>query len=369
MASRSVVFGITVFGLVVFASVCPGGPPVPVSPGKLDEVVQSAVRCPTFSWSLVPQAVGYQLVVYRVPEDRQAEPEVVIQQDLPGGTSSWTPGAPQCLAAGQTYAWRVGAVPVEGEAAWSEPLWFGVSGESVVVSESLVDQVAERLLLRRQEQEEATGGGAGGVRPASKVPTPTIRVRALNGSGVAFSVGSTGNVVGGAFFGDGFNLTNLSASNLGTGTVPDGVLSGTYSNALSFSNASNSFVGNGSGLTNLNPASIAAGTAGINITGTASNVTGPNPLQIAMLMWYIAANIPAHFTAGGDLNHPEGVAFDGAHIWVANADGNSVTELNASDGSKVGTFTAGGDIYSPIALAFDGAHIWVANLGNSLDKL
>jgi hypothetical protein len=44
--------------------------------------------------------------------------------------------------------------------------------------------------------------------------------------------------------------------------------------------------------------------------------------------------------------------------------------LNASDGSKVGTFTAGGDLNGPRALAFDGAHIWVANAnGNSLDKL
>jgi hypothetical protein len=45
---------------------------------------------------------------------------------------------------------------------------------------------------------------------------------------------------------------------------------------------------------------------------------------------------------------------------VADATGNSVTELNASDGSKVGTFTAGGYTTFPYALAFDGAHIWVA---------
>ncbi|MFI5167826.1 MAG: hypothetical protein ACHQQS_14510 [Thermoanaerobaculales bacterium] len=103
--------------------------------------------------------------------------------------------------------------------------------------------------------------------------------------------------------------------------------------------------------------------------------TTPNPMQIAMLMWYHAANIPSHFTAGGDLHGPTALAFDGAHIWVANfalaGPGiSTVTEVNASDGSWVGTFTGGGDINYPYALAFDGAHIWVANsLGDSVTEL
>ncbi len=90
---------------------------------------------------------------------------------------------------------------------------------------------------------------------------------------------------------------------------------------------------------------------------------GLNPMQIAMLQWYKASDIPAHFTAGGDVNSPEGLVFDGAHIWVANYLGNSVTELDASDGSKVGTYTAGGDISGPGGIAFDGNHFWVANSG------
>ncbi len=45
-----------------------------------------------------------------------------------------------------------------------------------------------------------------------------------------------------------------------------------------------------------------------------------------------------------------------------------MTQLSASDGSKVGTFTAGGDLIGPVALAFDGAHVWVAN-GNKVNKL
>ena len=91
--------------------------------------------------------------------------------------------------------------------------------------------------------------------------------------------------------------------------------------------------------------------------GQTAIATAPNPMQIAMKQWYADANIPSHFTAGGDIKEPTGLAFDGAHIWVANYNGNSVTELNASDGSKVGTFKAGGDINGPFALSFDGAHI------------
>jgi hypothetical protein len=92
-----------------------------------------------------------------------------------------------------------------------------------------------------------------------------------------------------------------------------------------------------------------------------------------------AARIPqrfavdwARFGENSRLFHsaPAFMVFDGTHIWVGNETGNSVTELNVSDGSKVGTFTGGGDIGVPGGLAFDGAHIWVANSqGNSVDKL
>jgi outer membrane protein assembly factor BamB len=92
-----------------------------------------------------------------------------------------------------------------------------------------------------------------------------------------------------------------------------------------------------------------------------------------MRQWYNAANIPNRFTVGAG---PYGLAFDGAHIWVSNygspsyPHGTGVTELNASDGSMIGTFTAGGDLSNPVALAFDGKHIWVGNVsGNSVTEL
>jgi DNA-binding beta-propeller fold protein YncE len=59
---------------------------------------------------------------------------------------------------------------------------------------------------------------------------------------------------------------------------------------------------------------------------------------------------------------PNGVAFDGANIWVANYDGNNVTKLQAATGALVGTFPVGN---FPLGVAFDGANIWVTNSGGS----
>ncbi len=55
---------------------------------------------------------------------------------------------------------------------------------------------------------------------------------------------------------------------------------------------------------------------------------------------------------------PWGLAFDGANIWAADFDGNTVTKLRASDGALLGTFPAGDH---PIYAAYDGANIWVTD--------
>ena len=58
-------------------------------------------------------------------------------------------------------------------------------------------------------------------------------------------------------------------------------------------------------------------------------------------------------------SNPEGMVFDGRYVWVANDSGaNSVTKINATNATIVGTYTVG---RAPDALAFDGKHIWVAN--------
>jgi hypothetical protein len=78
-----------------------------------------------------------------------------------------------------------------------------------------------------------------------------------------------------------------------------------------------------------------------------------NPLQVALLKWasYSGLTFPVGIK-------PDGIAFDGANVWVANGGGNTVTKLRASDGVTLGTFTVGDN---PFGIAFDGANLWVAN--------
>jgi YVTN family beta-propeller protein len=61
------------------------------------------------------------------------------------------------------------------------------------------------------------------------------------------------------------------------------------------------------------------------------------------------------FPVGDD---PFGVSSDGTHVWVANDLSNSVTELNASDGSLVQTIAVGNH---PYGVSSDATHVWVAN--------
>jgi hypothetical protein len=64
---------------------------------------------------------------------------------------------------------------------------------------------------------------------------------------------------------------------------------------------------------------------------------------------------------------PNGIAYDGANIWVTDFNSTTVTKLLASTGASAGTFTVGGE---PAAVAFDGAHIWVSSFqGTTVSKL
>ena len=87
---------------------------------------------------------------------------------------------------------------------------------------------------------------------------------------------------------------------------------------------------------------------------------GINYQKVALLKWYPAIQTGATFTTG---SHANGVAFDGANVWVANS--NTVTKLRAADGVILGTF----DLGSPWSLAFDGANIWVGQYYGGIVKL
>ena len=101
-------------------------------------------------------------------------------------------------------------------------------------------------------------------------------------------------------------------------------------------------------------------------TGATGSTTTPDLARVALLNWWGGPY------SGGSYGFasPQGVAFDGTHIWVTNY-ANSVTEINASDGSWVQTLSGGSYGFNgPYGVAFDGTHIWVTNYyGNSVTEI
>lgn len=68
------------------------------------------------------------------------------------------------------------------------------------------------------------------------------------------------NTFTGLFAGNGLSLSNLNASALSSGIIPDGRMTGTYASVVSFISIQNHFAGDGSALVNLNAGSVSAGT-------------------------------------------------------------------------------------------------------------
>ena len=71
---------------------------------------------------------------------------------------------------------------------------------------------------------------------------------------------------------------------------------------------------------------------------------------------------------GFSLRRPFGVATDGVHIWLADAEGSRVYELDAVSGSLVRSIRgADSGIVTPISISTDGINVWIGNLrGGSL---
>jgi DNA-binding beta-propeller fold protein YncE len=89
-----------------------------------------------------------------------------------------------------------------------------------------------------------------------------------------------------------------------------------------------------------------------------------NPGQLAILHWY-PVNKVTKFSVG---QLPDGLAFDGANVWVANQQDNTVTKLRANDGKVLGTFGPLGN--GPSNTIFDGENIWISCFqGNEIDKV
>ena len=80
----------------------------------------------------------------------------------------------------------------------------------------------------------------------------------------------------------------------------------------------------------------------------------PDLARVATLNWWGG---PYSGDAYG-FGQPAGVAFDGTHVWITNQNGNSVTQINADDGSLVQVLSdARYGLNGPAYIAFDGTHV------------
>lgn len=128
--------------------------PVPVSPGDGTARSVTAQRCPTFSWSGVPGAWGYEIAVFSLGEEADAfaiDPQsgdALLRVTIPAQASSWTPSLEHCLAAGSRYAWfvRESGGPGRSGGNWSGAASFEVGSVAAVAPWS--DEEMARLIER-----------------------------------------------------------------------------------------------------------------------------------------------------------------------------------------------------------------------------
>ncbi|QQR76026.1 MAG: hypothetical protein IPJ17_10790 [Holophagales bacterium] len=152
-------------------------PATTVSPGSLTASVGAPSACPTFSWSAVAGAAGFELVVLDLSASEESR--VVLAPRIAGAALSWTPDAGECLAPGRLYAWTVRALdstgaPLDssGDAqGWAPPRRF------TVPSLPTASEVAAALATLRRWQEGQTAQYS--LPPAEVLPTsPSLRERA-----------------------------------------------------------------------------------------------------------------------------------------------------------------------------------------------
>lgn len=75
-------------------------------------------------------------------------------------------------------------------------------------------------------------------------------------------------------------------------------------------------------------------------------------------------------TSGHEFDYPTGLTFAGGHLWVANEKGNTVSEIDPSNGDWLASLTSGPyGISQPTAITTYGSDIFVANSINSISEI
>ncbi len=195
-------------GLWVATAVWAGSKPVAVSPGDASKLVLIGNTCPTFSWGAVAGAKSYELVVYRVGQEKR-EVEPVLEQEIPGSASSWTPPLESCLERGGQYAWSLLAVSRRQPSEWSSPSLFEVTaGPSEVEFEAALEVVKSYLAVEREGAESASSTQESTAVEEAKRPSRS-ELPGTRAAPAATQLSVDGNIDATSFTGDGSNLAGL----------------------------------------------------------------------------------------------------------------------------------------------------------------
>lgn len=203
------------------------GAPIAVSPGAPDRTAGSPTACPPFSWTLVPDALRYDLVVLeladaaspaRLPssglEPAADEAGVVLRHKVPGGADLWLPTESDCLEPGHLYAWSVRAERPSGWSEWSDPHRFTTPGQRVRGRPHDVPPTVrlEDAIRTPANAAEAAAISTSGIVESTvkgfRFPDGSVQTRAFKKTVLHAAVSATGDLI----FGD-----VVSASKLNTG--------------------------------------------------------------------------------------------------------------------------------------------------------
>ncbi len=152
------------------------------------------------------------------------------------------------------------------------------------------------------------GSGLTGLNAGSLSGTVPSAVLSGTYSGSLYFPNATATgTFNGSFSGNGSGLTSLNASNLTSGTVPGGALSGGYPSPVNFSSSSNvftgSFTGNGAGLNFLNASNLTSGTLPSSALNGSYNsgLVLTNPGNTYYGSGYYLTNLNASYISNGTL--------------------------------------------------------------------
>ena len=97
---------------------------------------------------------------------------------------------------------------------------------------------------------------------------------------------------------------------------------------------------------------------------------------LALALGTVVAPTTAHASSprvsgANEFDEPTGLAMGGGHLWVTNEAGDSVTEINPSNGAWIATVARakGYRFNKPVAITLNGANLFIVNAGDSVTEI